>query len=70
MSYTDKSEFDEITHFLSNSNNVKSEVCFDDNGDSREINIHTSATDEFAEGQWETRDRRKISVSLLSILTL
>ena len=63
MSYTDKSEFEEITHFLSHSiNNVKSDVCFDNNGDSREINIHTSGTDAYAEGTWETRDKRKISV--------
>ena len=62
VSYTEKSEFDEIVHFLASSNNVKSSVCFEDNEDAREVNIFTSGTDEYSEGLWETRNRDKIKV--------
>ena len=66
VSYTEKSEFEEIVHFLSSSNNVKSNVCFEDSKDAREVNVFTSGTDDFTEGYWETRDRDQIMVRLLS----
>lgn len=63
VSYTEKSGLDEIVHFLASSNIVKSNICFEDNEDAREVNVFTSGTDEYSEGVWETRERDKIMVN-------
>ena len=62
VSYTNKSDFDDIVHFLTNANNALNDVCYTNEDDGREARVFTDGNDEFQEGDWETRDRKNIEV--------
>ena len=58
MSYTNKSEFDNMMRFLSHGSNMKS-VCVEQGEENTNINIWGGGTDAITEGVWETWNTRE-----------
>ena len=69
ISYVTQNEFEDLTYFLSLSENMKAVNCVDTAEGSTKIKVWAGGTDEIKEGVWETWNTRKlVQVILLKYL--
>ena len=60
ISYVTQNEFEDLTYFLSLSENMKAVNCVDTAEGSTKIKVWAGGTDEMKEGVWETWNTRKL----------